>query len=154
MRRIYRGISWKTNGSIRSQVDLTRTHSVQLVYAESNGAQYPSVSHSYSYKYKIRSRQLCVSIIRQHSRYSDWLRAGGERGRSLSPGRVKNFSSSRRTYRLWGPPNLLSSGYRGFSGGKATRVWSWLLTSYKCRGQENVDLYIHSPIRLHGVVLN
>jgi hypothetical protein len=22
------------------------------------------------------------------------------------------------------------------------------------RGQENVDLYIHSPIRLHGVVLN
>jgi hypothetical protein len=23
-----------------------------------------------------------------------------------------------------------------------------------CRGQENVDLYIHSPIRLHGVVLN
>jgi hypothetical protein len=23
-----------------------------------------------------------------------------------------------------------------------------------CRGQENVDLYIHSPIRLHGVMLN
>jgi hypothetical protein len=23
-----------------------------------------------------------------------------------------------------------------------------------CRGQENVDLYILSPIRLHGVVLN
>jgi hypothetical protein len=22
------------------------------------------------------------------------------------------------------------------------------------RGQENVDLYIHSPLRLHGVVLN
>jgi hypothetical protein len=27
-------------------------------------------------------------------------------------------------------------------------------TSNQCRGQENVDLYIHSPIRLHGVVLN
>jgi hypothetical protein len=27
-------------------------------------------------------------------------------------------------------------------------------TSNYCRGQENVDLYIHSPIRLHGVVLN
>jgi hypothetical protein len=27
-------------------------------------------------------------------------------------------------------------------------------TSSKCQGQENVDLYIHSPIRLHGVVLN
>jgi hypothetical protein len=24
----------------------------------------------------------------------------------------------------------------------------------KCRGQENVDLYIHSPTRLHGVMLN
>jgi hypothetical protein len=24
----------------------------------------------------------------------------------------------------------------------------------RVRGQENVDLYIHSPIRLHGVVLN
>jgi hypothetical protein len=23
-----------------------------------------------------------------------------------------------------------------------------------CRGKENVDLYIHSPLRLHGVVLN
>jgi hypothetical protein len=23
-----------------------------------------------------------------------------------------------------------------------------------CRGQENVDLYIHSPIRLDGVMLN
>jgi hypothetical protein len=23
-----------------------------------------------------------------------------------------------------------------------------------CRGQENVDLYIHSPIRPHGAVLN
>jgi hypothetical protein len=29
-----------------------------------------------------------------------------------------------------------------------------LLTSNECRGQENVGLYIHSPIRLHGVVLN
>jgi hypothetical protein len=41
-----------------------------------------------------------------------------------------------------------------FSGGKAAGAWSWPLTSNHCRGQENVDLYIHSPIRLHGVVLN
>jgi hypothetical protein len=41
-----------------------------------------------------------------------------------------------------------------FSGSKATGVWSWPLTSNWCRGQENVNLYIHSPIRLHGVVLN
>jgi hypothetical protein len=31
---------------------------------------------------------------------------------------------------------------------------AWPVTSSQCRGQENVDLYIHSPIRLHGVVLN
>jgi hypothetical protein len=39
-----------------------------------------------------------------------------------------------------------------FPGGKGTWAWSWPLTSNQCRGQENVDLYIHSPIRLHGVV--
>jgi hypothetical protein len=41
-----------------------------------------------------------------------------------------------------------------FPRDKAARGWSWPLTSNQCRGQENVDLFIHSPIRLHGVVLN
>jgi hypothetical protein len=58
------------------------------------------------------------------------------------------FSSPSRPYRVWGPPNVISNGYRG-GGGKAAGSWSWPLTSNKCRG-----LYIHSPIRLHGVVLN
>jgi hypothetical protein len=40
-----------------------------------------------------------------------------------------------------------------FPGGKAAGVWSLPLTSNKCRGQENMDLYIHSPIHLHGVLL-
>jgi hypothetical protein len=40
-----------------------------------------------------------------------------------------------------------------FSGGKADGAWSWPLTSNKWRGQENVDLYIHSLLSLHGVVL-
>jgi hypothetical protein len=43
------------------------------------------------------------------------------------------FTSPSRPDRLWGPLNLLSNGYLG---------------------QENVDLYIHSPTRLHIVVLN
>jgi hypothetical protein len=40
------------------------------------------------------------------------------------------------------------------TGGKAAEAWSWPLTSDWYRAQENVDLYIISPIRLHGVVLN
>jgi hypothetical protein len=54
------------------------------------------------------------------SRYSDWLQAGRQRGRSLSPGRAKIFPSPCRPDRLGRPPSLLSNGYRGsFSRGKA-----------------------------------
>jgi hypothetical protein len=40
-----------------------------------------------------------------------------------------------------------------FPGGKAAGAWTWPLTSNQCRSQENVDLYTHSHIRLHSVVL-
>jgi hypothetical protein len=72
--------------------------------------------------------------------------------------RAQNFSHLRhccwrRT--LWGPPNLLSNGYQGhFPRGKAAGACSWLLTSNWCQVQENVDLYIHSLILLHGIVLS
>jgi hypothetical protein len=59
------------------------------------------------------------------------------------------FSSPRLPDGLWGPPNLLSNGYQWlFPGGKAAGTQSWPLTSSLCRGQANMDLYIHSPIRL------
>jgi hypothetical protein len=60
------------------------------------------------------------------------------------------FSSPRRPDRFWGPPLPPPRG----GGGNAAGVWSWPLTSNYFRGQEYVDLYIHFPIRLHGVVLN
>jgi hypothetical protein len=57
--------------------------------------------------------------------------------------------------RLWGPPSLLFNGYRGcFPGGKATESWGWPFTSSLCRGWECMELYLHSPIRLHGVALS
>jgi hypothetical protein len=51
---------------------------------------------------------------------------------------------------LWSPSSLLSNRHRGpFPWGV-----KWPLTSNKPQGQENMGVYIHSPIRLHGVVLN
>jgi hypothetical protein len=45
------------------------------------------------------------------------------RDRSSSPGRVKNFLFSMSSKPVWGPPSLLSNGYRSpFLGGKAARA--------------------------------
>jgi hypothetical protein len=41
-----------------------------------------------------------------------------------------------------------------FRGGKEDRTWSWPFTSTYCPDQERVELYLHTPIRLHGVMLN
>jgi hypothetical protein len=52
-------------------------------------------------------------------------------------------------------PASYPMGARGsFLGGKAAGERSLPLTSCQCQGQENVNLYIHSLIRLHGLVLN
>jgi hypothetical protein len=56
------------------------------------------------------------------------------------------FSSPRRPERFWGSPSLLANGYRRlFPRGKAAGAWSWPIISNYFRGQENVDLYVHSP---------
>jgi hypothetical protein len=72
------------------------------------------------------------------------------------PGRGSEFFSSPSCpERLWGPPSLPSDGYRGFfARGKAVGAWSWPLTCNQCKGQECVELYLYSPIRLQGVVLS
>jgi hypothetical protein len=61
------------------------------------------------------------------------------------PGVLTSFSSPRRPDRLWGPPNLLYNGYRGAVSPGVKRPG---------READYVSLYIHSPIRLHGVMLN
>jgi hypothetical protein len=60
-----------------------------------------------------------------------------------------------RSDRPWGPHSLLAIGQRRLiPGKKAAGVWSSQLISYLRLGQENKDLYIHSPIRLLGLMLN
>jgi hypothetical protein len=63
------------------------------------------------------------------------------------------YTSSRPVLGLTHPSYWMGTG-TSFPGGKATGAWSWPLTSNWCRGQENKDLYMHSPIPLHGVVVN
>jgi hypothetical protein len=55
---------------------------------------------------------LSVTLFLRYSRYSDWLRTGRLKVRSSSPGKGKVFSSPRCPDRFWGPPSLLSNGYR------------------------------------------
>jgi hypothetical protein len=79
--------------------------------------------------------------------------AGRPRSRGSSPGMVKNFLHVVHTCSVVHPAYPMGTGDY-FPGDNAAGAWSWPLTSNQCRGQENVDLYIHSPIRLHGVVVN
>jgi hypothetical protein len=83
------------------------------------------------------------------SRYSDWLWAGRPRGQSSSPGRVKNFffsMSSRPALESTQPPIQWIPGVKR-PGREADH-------SPQASAEVNVDLYIQSPIRLYGVVLN
>jgi hypothetical protein len=47
---------------------------------------------------------------------------------------------------------MVTGGY--FPGVKASGAWNWPLTFNKCKGQESVGLFIHSPIRLKCIVLH
>jgi hypothetical protein len=89
------------------------------------------------------------------SRYSKGLRVGRPRDGNSNP-EEKISSSPRRPDRFWCLSSFLSNGYRKASslGCKAAGVCNWPLTLNYCRGQEYADLYIHSPLHLHGIVLN
>jgi hypothetical protein len=72
------------------------------------------------------------------------------------PAGVGNFSLHHRVQNGSGAhPASYKMGTRGsLTVGKESGEWSWPLTSTWWRGQECVELYLHSPIRLHGVVLS
>jgi hypothetical protein len=79
-----------------------------------------------------------------------------EGGQCLSTGRVKNFHFSRASRPVVGPTH---SPLQWVSGALSLRVnreerEADHLTETCVNGRENADLYIHSPIRLHGVVFN
>jgi hypothetical protein len=68
---------------------------------------------------------------------------------------AKLFSSPQHLDRLKVPPSFLSNGYRGLfprgERGRGVKLTSHLQLEPRSK---NVNLYIQSPIRLHGAVLN
>jgi hypothetical protein len=77
--------------------------------------------------------------------YSAGLRAGWS-GVRVPAGAV-NFSLHHRVHTGSGAhPVSYPMGTKGsFPGDKEAGAWSWPLTSIQCRGQECVEIYLHSP---------
>jgi hypothetical protein len=79
-----------------------------------------------------------------------WMIGGSspDRGQEFSPHhRVQTGSEAH-------PASYTMSTRGSVPGGKADEAWNWPLTSIWCRGQECVELFLRSPIRLYGVVLD
>jgi hypothetical protein len=86
------------------------------------------------------------------SRYSDGLQAG----RLMLEIEVRDlFTTPQRADRMWDPPSLLSNGYWGLftqgSSGQGNQLTTHL---HLVSSSRMMELYLCSPIRLHGVVLN
>jgi hypothetical protein len=131
-------------GPERQKCFLSWTYSISLLYFSMVSKQFHWLINLICLYFK-KSKVQC-------SRHSDWLRAGRPRGRSSSLGRCKIFLLSTSPRPVLGPTQTPIQSVLGALSPEVKRPGP--LTSSKCRGQEYVDLYSHSPIRLHGVVLN
>jgi hypothetical protein len=71
------------------------------------------------------------------------------------PAGAGKFLFTTRPERLWGPPSLLSNGYQGglSLGVKRPGREAHHSPPSSAEVKEWVEVYLHSPIRLHGVVL-
>jgi hypothetical protein len=63
------------------------------------------------------------------------------------------FSTPQHLDQLWGPPSLLSNGYHGmYSRGKSSGDVKLTTHLHLVPRSRMVELYLHSPICLHGIV--
>jgi hypothetical protein len=74
-------------------------------------------------------------------------------GPGLIPGSAT--SSQQRPDRLWGPPSLLSNGYRGLlPRGRSSRGVKLTTHHHLMQRSRMVELNLYFPIRLHGILLH
>jgi hypothetical protein len=89
---------------------------------------------------------ITLSVWSVHRRAAGWTTA--------IPSPAMEFSS-RPPERLWGPTNIVFIGYRGLFphgwGGWGVKLTAHL---HPVPRSKLVELYLNSPIRLHGLVLN
>jgi hypothetical protein len=77
-----------------------------------------------------------------------------DHGSILCKGKIL-FSSPQRSDRFWSPPSLLSNGYRGLSPrGLSGRDVKLTIHLHLIPRSKIVELYLHSPKYLYGIVLN
>lgn len=80
-----------------------------------------------------------------------WMDSGGTVG--WIPGHGKKFSFPKHPDRPRGPPSLMfighSTGSFSGEGGRSMNLTTHLIW---CRGQERVELYVHCPVFLYGVL--
>jgi hypothetical protein len=76
-------------------------------------------------------------------------------GQGSIPDMGRFFSSPQHTDRPWGPPSPGSNGYRGlFPWDYSSRGVKLTTHLHLVPKSRMVELYFHSPICLHGIVLN